>query len=84
MLIVNSVVLVQFSGALLLGRGVSDTIRSSIVDRKAFEDNPEILMYGMLCALTSAGLWLLLATYLEMPVSTTHSIIGCASSRSEL
>ena len=33
-------------------------------------------MYGMLCALLSAGIWLILATYLELPVSTTHSIVG--------
>jgi solute carrier family 20 (sodium-dependent phosphate transporter) len=70
---------VQFAGALLLGRGVTDTIKSGIVDRKVFSDSPEILAYGMLCALTAASIWLIVATYLEMPVSTTHSIIGYAS-----
>jgi phosphate/sulfate permease len=29
---------------------------------------------GMLCALTAAAIWLLFATYAELPVSTTHSI----------
>jgi hypothetical protein len=29
---------------------------------------------GMLCAETGAMIWLLLATYLELPVSSTHSI----------
>ncbi len=33
-------------------------------------------MYGMMCALLAAGIWLALATFLELPVSTTHSIIG--------
>lgn len=66
----------QFSGALLLGRGVAKTVRKGIVDPDLFEDEPEILMFGMLCALTAAGVWLIIATYSELPVSTTHSIIG--------
>lgn len=68
----------QFLGALLLGRGVTDTVRKGIAEREFFEDQPEILMYGMFCALIAAGTWLLVATYFEMPVSTTHSIIGYA------
>jgi phosphate/sulfate permease len=69
---------VQFSGAMLLGRGVTDTIKSGIVQQSAFEDAPEILLYGMYCALMAAALWLILATALELPVSTTHAIFGCA------
>lgn len=69
---------VQFLGALLLGRGVTDTVRKGIAEREFFEDQPEILMYGMFCALIAAGTWLLVATYFELPVSTTHSIIGYA------
>ena len=30
-------------------------------------------MFGMLIVLVSAGVWLLMATYWELPVSTTHT-----------
>ena len=33
-------------------------------------------MWGMTCVILATGGWLLLASYLEMPVSTTHSCIG--------
>lgn len=33
-------------------------------------------MYGMMCVLYTTGSWLVLASYLELPVSTTHSTIG--------
>jgi hypothetical protein len=56
---------------------VTSTIKGGIVELTAFADTPELFMYGMLCALSASGVWLLLATYCELPVSTTHSIIGC-------
>ena len=43
---------------------------------ECFEDNPGILMYGNMCVVYTTGIWLLLASYLELPVSTTHSTIG--------
>ena len=33
-------------------------------------------MYGMMCVVYTTGLWLLLASFLELPVSTTHSTVG--------
>lgn len=66
----------EFAGAVLLGSQVTDTVRKKIADREEFEDDPEVLMYGMLCVLAATGIWLTLASYLELPVSTTHSVIG--------
>ena len=38
---------------------------------------PEVLMFGMFISLFSANVWLFIATYFGMPVSTTHDIVGC-------
>ncbi|CAD7700884.1 unnamed protein product [Ostreobium quekettii] len=66
----------EFAGAVLLGSSVTDTVRKGVAETKPFEDDPEVLMYGMMCVIAATGLWLLLASYLELPVSTTHSAIG--------
>ncbi|KAG2491822.1 hypothetical protein HYH03_009779 [Edaphochlamys debaryana] len=68
--------LFEFTGAVLLGGSVTSTLAGGIADLDTFEREPQIYMFGMLCALVAAGLWLLLATYWSLPVSTTHSIIG--------
>jgi len=60
-----------------MGSHVSETIRKGIADYECFVDDPEILMYGCIWVLFSVGAWLFIASYLEMPVSTTHSCIGC-------
>ena len=33
-------------------------------------------MYGMFSVILAVGIWLILATKYEMPVSTTHSCVG--------
>ncbi|KAF6262371.1 phosphate transporter [Scenedesmus sp. NREL 46B-D3] len=66
----------EFLGAMLLGGQVTKTIAGGIAKTKTFQDYPQLFMFGMLTAETGAMVWLLLATYLELPVSTTHSIIG--------
>lgn len=66
----------EFAGALGLGGETTKTISSDISNVSMFNKAPELYMYGMLCALTIAGVWLLVATYFMLPVSTTHSIIG--------
>src|SRR5690606_20170259 len=66
----------EFLGAYLAGGAVTSTIRSGIVDPALMTDTPELLVYGMLSALLAAGSWLLIASILGWPVSTTHSIVG--------
>ena len=69
-------VVFETAGAILMGNHVTDTIRKGISDYSCFEDNPELLMYGCLWVMISVSGWLFLASYLEMPVSTTHSCVG--------
>jgi len=66
----------NFCGAVLVGSHVTDTVRQGIIDTQAFTDEPRILAHGMVCAMLGAALWLNLASYFGMPVSTTHSIVG--------
>jgi len=66
----------ETAGAIFMGNHVTDTIRKGIADYKCFEEQPEILMYGCMWVIFSVGIWLFLASYLEMPVSTTHSCVG--------
>ncbi|ATC99495.1 MAG: inorganic phosphate transporter [Pseudomonadota bacterium] len=66
----------EFAGAYLAGGEVTSTIRKGIIDSSAFVAIPESLVIGMISALLAAGVWLLVASYLGWPVSTTHSIIG--------
>lgn len=66
----------EFAGAYLAGGEVTDTIRKGVIDTTLFTDIPEVLVFGMMSSLLAAGTWLLLASYMGWPVSTTHSIIG--------
>ncbi len=66
----------NFAGSVLVGGHVTDTVRKGIIETQAFAEDPMILAYGMVCAMLAAALWLNLASFLGMPVSTTHSIVG--------
>jgi len=66
----------EFSGAFFMGSRVTDTIRKGITDNALFEDDPALLMFGMMVVLFSLSVWLLVATYYRLPVSTTHTVVG--------
>ncbi|MGI1969859.1 inorganic phosphate transporter [Shewanella baltica] len=66
----------EFAGAFLAGGEVTSTIRNGIIDPSYFTNTPELLVYGMIGSLLAAGIWLVVASALGWPVSTTHSIVG--------
>ena len=66
----------EFAGAFLAGGHVTKTIRKGIIDPTAIESEPHLLVFGMLAALLSAAVWLMIASRKGWPVSTTHTIVG--------
>ena len=64
----------NFLGAVFVGGHVTETIRKGIVDPSSLSTN--IVIYGAFSALLAASLWITIATWKELPVSTTHSIVG--------
>jgi PiT family inorganic phosphate transporter len=66
----------EFLGVILMGSHVTSTVRKNIIDVDLYEDEPDLLMFGMLCSCLAAGIWLTMATYMKWAVSTTHSTIG--------
>ncbi|VDK32755.1 unnamed protein product [Taenia asiatica] len=72
----------EISGSVLLGGHVSATVRGGIIDPTRFngtEEGPIRLMQGQVSSLCGACLWMLLATFLKIPVSATHSIVGATA-----
>ncbi|KAL7451488.1 hypothetical protein ACHAWC_003318 [Mediolabrus comicus] len=67
----------EFCGVLFLGASVTSTVRGKIFNAADYEDQPEIVLLGMFTSLVSASFMMMMATYMGMPVSTTHTVIGC-------
>ncbi len=65
----------ELLGAVFFGKHVTDTVRKGIVDPTSIPD-ASVVALGAFAALFSAGIWLTIATWKRMPVSTTHSIVG--------
>ena len=61
-------------GAVFVGSHVTDTVRKGIVSTTGIDNH--VLLLGFIASLLAAALWVTLSTWKEMPVSTTHSIIG--------
>ncbi|MFT6407298.1 MAG: PiT family inorganic phosphate transporter [Arenicella sp.] len=69
-------IIFEFAGAYLAGGEVTSTIRKGILDPALINDEPQLLVFGMMASLLAAGCWLLIASMKGWPVSTTHSIVG--------
>uniref|UniRef100_A0A023EYR0 Phosphate transporter n=1 Tax=Triatoma infestans TaxID=30076 RepID=A0A023EYR0_TRIIF len=66
----------EMAGALLIGYKVSDTMRKGILDVNLYQGAEMELMTGCLSSLIGSAIWLIAATFLKLPISGTHSIVG--------
>ena len=74
--------ILNITGAVLVGKHVTHTIKGEII-RVSADSNGMIsavdanaLILGFLASLLAAAIWVTLSTWKEMPISTTHSIVG--------
>jgi PiT family inorganic phosphate transporter len=65
----------EIAGAMIAGDDVVMTISRGILAPESV-GNPQSFATAMLVALLAAALWINLSTWLNAPVSTTHSIVG--------
>ena len=66
----------EFAGAVLFGRQVSSTLAISIANPDLFVSQPQTLLLGMIAVLISCGLWLQIATAKQLPVASSHAVVG--------
>lgn len=66
----------EFTGAVLFGDRVSETLATEIVNPALFATQPQLLLIGMMSVLLACGLWLQIATSRGFPVSSSHAVVG--------
>ncbi|XP_015738509.1 sodium-dependent phosphate transporter 1 [Coturnix japonica] len=63
-------------GSVLLGAKVSETIRKGLIDVDMYNDTQHLLMAGSISAMFGSAVWQLAASFLKLPISGTHCIVG--------
>ncbi|TAE52199.1 MAG: anion permease [Nostocales cyanobacterium] len=66
----------EFTGAVLFGHGVTETLSTKIANPDLFITSPQTLALGMISVLIASGVWLQIATSLGLPVSSSHAVVG--------
>ena len=68
--------ILEFTGAVLFGQGVSATLATEVANPELFAEIPQLLLLGMVSVLLACGLWLQIATSQGWPVSSSHAVVG--------
>lgn len=66
--------IMEFLGAVFFGSRVTSTVAKGIVPIGMID--PHLVTIGALSAMLAAGIWITVATYFNLPVSTSHAIVG--------
>ncbi|MEH1806567.1 inorganic phosphate transporter [Nostoc sp.] len=66
----------EFTGAVLFGHEVTETLATKIANPALFAATPKIFVTGMITVLISCGVWLQIATSRGLPVSSSHAVVG--------
>ncbi|MBD2297431.1 inorganic phosphate transporter [Nostoc sp. FACHB-190] len=66
----------EFTGAVLFGHEVSETLATKVANPSLFAATPQLLVTGMITVLISCGVWLQIATAKGLPVSSSHAVVG--------
>ncbi|MEE6460216.1 hypothetical protein FKM82_000897 [Ascaphus truei] len=66
----------ETTGSVLLGAKVGETIRKGIVDVNLYNNTVDLLMAGEVSAMVGSAVWQLIASFLKLPISGTHCIVG--------
>lgn len=76
--------ILEFTGAVLFGQRVSQTLATGVVKTELFASTPLLFLLGMVSVLLAGGVWLQIATRRGLPVSSSHAIVGALAGFSAL
>ncbi len=68
--------ILEFTGAVLFGHEVSQTLATEVSNPALFANAPEVFATGMFSVLLASALWLQIATSKGLPVSSSHAVVG--------
>lgn len=68
--------ILEFTGAVLFGHQVSQTLATKIANPVLFAATPKMYLIGMVSVLITCGLWLQIATSRGLPVASSHAVVG--------
>ncbi|MEA5594680.1 anion permease [Rivularia sp. UHCC 0363] len=68
--------ILEFSGAVLFGHEVSQTLATEVTNPEIFVDVPQVFATGMFSVLLASAIWLQIATSRGLPVSSSHAVVG--------